>query len=67
MKISVTLIILILALCLPGRAHAYLDPASGSMILQVVLAAVASVVVILRKYWYKIADLFSSKKPDSEE
>ena len=33
---------------------AYLDPGSGSMLLQVILGGVAAVGVVLKMYWYRI-------------
>lgn len=35
-------------------AHAYLDPATGSMMLQLLLGGVAGALVVLRLYWYRI-------------
>ncbi len=45
-------------------AYAYLDPGTGSMILQGVLAAVAGSMFFLRTYWYKVKSFFSG---DSSE
>ena len=49
----------------PGAAHAYLDPATGSMLLQVVLGAIAGAALVFRRYWYRIVDLF--RKRSNEE
>lgn len=39
----------------PGApAHAYLDPGTGSMMLQLLLGGVAGALVVLRLYWYRI-------------
>ncbi len=35
-------------------AHAYLDPGTGSMMLQLLLGGVAGALVVLRLYWYRI-------------
>ncbi|MBT8048938.1 MAG: hypothetical protein HKN57_06220 [Xanthomonadales bacterium] len=35
-------------------AYAYLDPGTGSMLLQVILGGVAAVAVALKLFWYKI-------------
>lgn len=37
-----------------GPALAYLDPGTGSMLLQVILGGVAAVGVALKLFWYKI-------------
>lgn len=49
-------------------AHAYLDPGTGSMILQGVLAAIAAAAVVTKLYWYRISRFFgfSKKNPDIE-
>ncbi len=40
----------------------YLDPSSGSMMLQAVLAVVASVYVVIKIFWSKIKSWFVWKK-----
>jgi len=50
-------------------AYAYLDPGSGSMMLQVLLGGVAALVVILKIYWHRVLKLFGickKKKEDTE-
>ena len=39
-------------------AHAYLDPATGSIILQGLIAGVAGVVVVARLYWARVKAFF---------
>lgn len=41
-----------------SQAHAYLDPATGSIILQGLLAGVAGVMVVLRLHWAKVKGFF---------
>lgn len=43
-------------------AYGYLDPASGSMFLQVLLGGIAGVAVILKLYWHKLLDFLGVKK-----
>jgi hypothetical protein len=45
---------------------AYLDPGSGSFILQLVLAAVLGGLFIIKGYWLKIKGLFTKKGDDAE-
>jgi hypothetical protein len=40
-------------------AHAYLDPGTGSMILQVLLGGIAGMVVAIKLYWHKFVSLLS--------
>jgi hypothetical protein len=39
-------------------AYAYLDPTTGSILLQGLLAGVAGVVVVLRLYWARLKAFF---------
>ena len=49
-------------------AFAYLDPGTGSMLLQVILGGVAAVGVALKLFWHKIRVAIGlSKKPASED
>jgi hypothetical protein len=51
-----------------GPAWAYLDPGSGSMLLQVILGGVAAVGVVCKMYWYRIkAALGFGAKPPVDE
>ena len=46
-------------------AYAYIDPAAGSLIIQVLLGGVAGVAVIVKMYWHRIASFFGrSDKPE---
>ena len=42
-------------------AAAYLDPGSGSMLLQALLGGVAALGVITRLYWHRLSAVVSSK------
>ncbi len=42
----------------------YLDPGSGSFLIQLVLAAALGIGVATKIYWSKIKSLFGGKKPD---
>lgn len=43
----------------------YLDPGSGSFLIQLLLAAVLGIGVAVRIYWAKIKTLFNGKKADN--
>ena len=69
-----TLIVLSLfgILFFPGSAHAYIDPGTGSLILQIVFATIASSLVVIKMYWLRIKNFFKKGKseqtaPDDEE
>ena len=43
-------------------AHAYLDPGTGSIILQGIIGAIAAGATFLKFYWHKILKLLGIKK-----
>jgi hypothetical protein len=49
--ISTLLLAAVLVAAFERPAHAYLDPGSGSMLMQVLLGGVAGVAVIVKLYW----------------
>ena len=52
----------IVFLCVLGPyspAYAYLDPGTGSMLVQMLLGGVAGVLVIGKLYWHRVKVLFS--------
>jgi hypothetical protein len=58
----------ILILVSVDSAFAYLDPGTGSMLLQVILGGVAAVGVAIKLYWHKIrVALKLSRKTDTED
>lgn len=61
-------IALLLAAAVTEPALAYLDPGTGSMLLQVILGGIAAVGVALKLFWHKIrAAVGLSKKPAPED
>ncbi len=51
-----------------SSAYAYLDPGTGSIILQVLLGGAAGVALVGKLYWQKFLSLFGMARPleDSE-
>jgi hypothetical protein len=47
-------------------AYAYLDPGTGSIILQGVIGAISAFIVVLRLYWYRLLQFFGLKKNAAE-
>jgi hypothetical protein len=47
-------------------AAAYLDPASGSLIIQAVLAGIAGLLVFLRMFWHRIVTMIRRDAPPQE-
>lgn len=58
---------LLTMLSLSAPAHAYLDPATGSIIVQALLGAVAGATVFFRTSLYRVKTLFSRNKPSGDE
>ncbi|NSW92674.1 MAG: hypothetical protein HPY74_18860 [Firmicutes bacterium] len=57
-----TVILLFIFTILPLPAHAYIDPSSGSYVLQAILASLLAVPFVIKKYWNKIKDVFKRSK-----
>ena len=52
----------ILFLLLPQTAHAYLDPGSGSYVIQIVIASIAGAGLLIKSQWHNIKNRFMQKK-----
>ncbi len=50
-------------------AHAYIDPGTGSILIQGIIAAIAAVGVTLKLYWHRFVGLFRRKpaRPAEQE
>ena len=57
---------LLICLATPRDAHAYLDPMTGSVILQAVVAGVLGTLFAVKVYWRKIKAFFSRSEAESE-
>ena len=44
------------------NAFAYLDPGTGSIIIQGLIAGVAAVIVFVKNFWVNIKSFFTKKK-----
>jgi hypothetical protein len=68
---KVVVLLIVLGLAFPSAAAAYLDPGTGSYVLQLALAAVVALGFLVKVYWKKIrsflARLFSALGRRSRE
>jgi len=48
-------------------SHAYMNPGTGSMILQALVAGFAVISVTVKIYWYKLVAFFRGETYDPEE
>ncbi len=51
-------LVAVVAIVVPAPAHAYLDPGSASMIVQMIIGAIAGVGIAVKVYWHKIKGFF---------
>ena len=60
-----------LGVLLPERAFAYLDPGTGSFLIQIVIAAVVGSLFTIKMWWHNIknfiANIFSSSSAKSTD
>ena len=49
------------AISVSSPAYGYIDPGTGSLIIQGIIGAIAAVGVTLKIYWHKIKIFFSSR------
>lgn len=51
-----------LSIFINNKAYAYIDPGTGAIILQAILAAFAAGLVTIKIYWNKLKNFFKKKK-----
>ena len=67
-KVSLIIMATAIVLCTSiSPAYAYLDPGTGSIMIQSVIGAIAAIGVTLKLYWHKIKIMFSRRKVDNIE
>lgn len=60
---------LAILLAVTPDAHAYLDPGTGSMLLQLLLGGIAGALIVMKLYWFNIKAFLSfgsRTKPGAE-
>jgi hypothetical protein len=67
MKLATVLLSLVFVWTLEARLDAYLDPGSGSMLVQLLLGGVAGAAVIVKLSWQRFRGLFRSSSPERRE
>ena len=58
---------MLMAVLMPRPSYAYLDPTSGSILLQVLLGGLAGAALALRLFWHKIVAWFGGKRRDHDD
>lgn len=64
---SLVVLLLVPAVVFPARALAYVDPGSGSLVVQGIIAAILGVGLTIRLYWRRIRNRFTGKPPRDHE
>lgn len=62
MRFNNIILAIVFFLCFVPCANAYLDPGSGSFIIQMIIASVAGVAYAMKMYWSKIK-AFIGRRP----
>jgi hypothetical protein len=57
----------VIALAFPQPALAYLDPATGSMLLQLILGGLAGAAVAIKLFWHRILAVFGIRRSVDDE
>ena len=67
--LNVTVIVLaaFLLLNFAGESRAYLDPGSGSMVLQLILGGLAGAMLAIKIFWRRILSMFGVGKKDNQD
>ena len=63
---SICMIVFVFWLLLTVPVYAYLDPGSGSMLLQLLLGGLAGLAIVLKLYWQRFLALFGIEKKKEE-
>lgn len=65
MKKATLVLVLYFVWMSQAQVDAYLDPGSGSMLVQLLLGGVAGAAVIMKLGWERFRDMFRSSKTDN--
>ena len=58
------MMIVAMAFGLSSPAHAYLDPGTGSILLQAIIGGIVGGLVFIKVYWRKLRSYFGGRKAD---
>jgi len=62
-----TIVIYCLLITYETPAHAYLDPGTGSILIQGLIASIAAAGVVLRTYWHQLVRFFGTDKDKDDD
>jgi len=61
-KTNFSIVALLCLVLLPINAFAYLDPGTGSAMLQGILGALAAIAMVLKLYWHRLLRFLGLRK-----
>ena len=56
-KLGIMMVVLMIVFC-PVKAYAYLDPGTGSYIVQIAIASAVSALFAIKIFWKRLKDTF---------
>lgn len=62
MRLKVVFTSIALLGLMTSQSYAYIDPGTGSVVTTAIIGFFAAIAYTLRRYFYRVKDLFSSKK-----
>ena len=62
----VVLVLMLVGIMPTGIAQAYLDPGSGSLLIQIIIAGILGLLVAIKLYWSRIVAFFTGRTPPQE-
>ncbi len=54
-------------LAFTSKAHAYIDPGTGSLMLQALIGGVAGGLFMIKIYWRRLKEMFAGGKPEHDQ
>ena len=63
-SITIDLLIIICILLFSSNVNAYIDPGTGSLLLQGLIAGIAAGLYTIKLYWYRIKNFFTRGEED---
>jgi hypothetical protein len=66
MKLGTSAVLLCIIMLMATPAYAYVDPGTGSMLIQFVTGGVAGALVLARLYWRRLKDRVSGRRPGAD-
>lgn len=61
--ISYTLLVAMILVMIPATAQAYIDPGTGALVVQILLAAIATAIVTVKLWWSRLLAILKKDKP----